>query len=196
MADFAIRVIVDPTQAVAGTAAVNTSLNRTGDAAIRLRRLIAGVFTVTALTLGIRAAVRGFADYENRLIGVGKTTGIAGADLEMLGAEVRLLARDLPVATTELLEIAQAAGQLGVQGTDNILIFTRTVGQLGLASNLAGEEAATTLARLLSVTGESVAEVDRLGSVIVRLGNNFAATETGDCACCYPCRSDYRPVWR
>ena len=170
-------MVVDPTQAVAGTAAVNTSLNRTGNAAIRLRRIIAGVFTVAALTLGVRTAVRSFADYEDRLIGVGKTTGIAGMELAMLGAEVRLLARDLPVATTELLEIAQAAGQLGVQGTENILRFTRTVGQLGLASNLSGDEAATTLARLLSVTGESVAEVDRLGSVIVRLGNNFAATE-------------------
>src|SRR5690606_28583536 len=76
-----------------------------------------------------------------------------------------------------LLEIGQAAGQLGVTGTDNILKFSDTVAQLGSASNIAGEEEATVLARHLNVTGEGVENGDRLAAAIVSLGNTSAATE-------------------
>ena len=125
----------------------------------------------------IQSTVRTFADFEQGLIAVGKTTGASGAELDALGQNIQGLARTIPVATGEMLSVAQAAGQLGVKGNDNILRFTETVSKLGLASNLSGEEAATALARILTVTGDGIEQVDRLGSTIVRLGNNFAATE-------------------
>ena len=132
--------------------------------------------------LGIGAALQGslasFANFERGLIGVGKTSDITGAALTGLGQSIQELSRDLPVTSAELLAIAQSAGQLGVSGTDNILRFTETVGKLGLASDLSGEQAATSLARILTVTGTAISEVDRLGSTIVQLGNNFAATES------------------
>jgi TP901 family phage tail tape measure protein len=132
--------------------------------------------------LGIGAALQGslnsFANFERGLIGVGKTSDITGDALTGLGQSIRELSRDLPVTSAELLAIAQSAGQLGVSGTDNILRFTETVGKLGLASDLSGEQAATSLARILTVTGTAISEVDRLGSTIVQLGNNFAATES------------------
>ena len=133
------------------------------------------VASLGAVSLG--EVVDQFAQFEKRLIAVGKTTNISGTELETLGARIQEIAARVPVATTELLEIAQAAGQLGISGSDNILKFTETIGKLGLASNLAGEEAATTLARILEVTGTDVSHVDKLASTIVQLGNNFAATE-------------------
>ena len=84
----------------------------------------------------------------------------------------------MPVATDELLAIAQSAGQLGVKGSDNILKFTETVAKLGTATDLSGDQAAMAFARILNVTGEALGTVDVLGSVIVALGNNFAATES------------------
>ena len=125
----------------------------------------------------VRRSVASFADFERGLIAVGKTTNASGAELDALGKGVRDLSRTIPVATGEMLSIAQAAGQLGVKGNANILRFVETVGKLGLASDLSGEEAATSLARILTVTGDGIEQVDRLGSTIVRLGNNFAATE-------------------
>ena len=132
--------------------------------------------------LGIGAVLQGslnsFANFERGLIGVGKTTDISGKALADLGKSIRELSRDLPVTSAELLSIAQGAGQVGVEGAENILRFTETVGKLGLASDLAGEQAAVALTRILTTTGTAISEVDRLGSTIVQLGNNFAATES------------------
>lgn len=125
----------------------------------------------------IRGSVDAFSSFEKGLVAVGKTADMGGKELEALGDRIMRLGRTVPVAHDQLLEIAASAAQLGVKGADNIERFTKTVAQLGLASNLQGEEAASTLARLLTVSGEDVSNVDRLGSVIVDLGNNFAATE-------------------
>lgn len=123
-------------------------------------------------------AISEIAEFESGLIGVSKTTGIVGKDLDQLADSIRDIAGRVPVATTQLLALAQSAGQLGVKGTDNIAKFTETVGKLGIATNLAGEDAATSFARILTVTGTAISEVDRLGASIVALGNNFAATES------------------
>ncbi|MGE4471112.1 MAG: phage tail tape measure protein [Desulfovibrio sp.] len=125
-----------------------------------------------------RSMVQGFAEFDKGLVGVAKTTNMGGQALAELGAAIDTMTTRLPLAATELLSIAQAAGQLGVSGHDHILRFTETVGMLGMASDLVGEEAATTLARMLTVTGESMDSVGRLGSVIVALGNSMAATES------------------
>lgn len=125
-----------------------------------------------------RTIVQDMAAFERGLIGVGKTTGIAGDELDALGQRIRDISGTVPVATTELLALGQSAGQLGVKGADNIARFTETIGKLGTASDLAGEQAATAFARILTVTGTPISEVDRLGASIVALGNNFAATES------------------
>lgn len=132
----------------------------------------------TALSGIIGLNVRQFAQFEKGLIGVGKTTGITGEELDRLGKNIVDISKELPNTTNELLAIGQAAGQLGVKGEKNITLFTETIAKLGSASDLSGEEAATALTRILNVTGEGVGEIDKFASVIVRLGNNFAASES------------------
>jgi len=139
---------------------------------------VQGAFAALGIGVAVRSVVNDFSVLDKGLIGIRKTTNITGPALEQLGKDIQKIGRELPVPTAELLEIAQAAGQLGVQGADNILKFTNTVAMLGTASDLAGADAAMTLARLLAVTGESADQVDVLGSVIVELGNNMAATES------------------
>lgn len=126
----------------------------------------------------IALVTKEFADYEKALVGVGKTTNIEGKKLENFGKEFQKLSADIPIATNELLGIAQAAGQLGVTGESNLIKFTKTVAQLGVATDLSGEQAATSLTRILNVTGEGIDTIDRFGASIVALGNNFAATES------------------
>lgn len=126
----------------------------------------------------IALVTKSFADYETALVGVGKTTNIEGKRLENFGKEFQKLSATIPISTNELLGIAQAAGQLGVKGEKDLLKFTETVAKLGVATDLTGEQAATSLTRILNVTGESISTIDNFGSVIVQLGNNFAATES------------------
>ena len=119
-----------------------------------------------------------FIDYEKALVGVGKTTDIEGKKLDAFGKKFQKLSETIPVSTNELLGIAQADGQLGVKGEKDLLLFTETIAKLGVATDLTGEQAATSLTRILNVTGQSIEEIPKLGSVIVALGNNFAATES------------------
>src|SRR5690606_24079795 len=60
----------------------------------------------------------------------------------------------------------------------NIESFTRTMIDMGEATNLSAEEAATQLARFMNVMGTSQDDVGRLGAAVVGLGNNFATTES------------------
>lgn len=131
-----------------------------------------------AFAASIAYVTKAFADYEKALVGVGKTTDINGKQLQDFGKKFQDMAARIPVATNELLGIAQAAGQLGVKGEKDLLKFTETVAKLGVATDLSGEEAAVALTRILTVTGEGVGAIDKFGSVIVQLGNNFAATES------------------
>ena len=154
------------------------TLSNRASALRRHMRLLGGAIAVAAVGRGLQQMVKLYADFETGLIGVGKTADLSGAELEALGKDIDELSKRMPVATDELLAIAQSAGQLGVKGSDNILKFTETVAKLGTATDLSGDQAAMALARILNVTGEALGKVDVLGSVIVALGNNFAATES------------------
>lgn len=184
MTDRRIRIILDKTQAERGARELDDSITGVGRAADnaqfsvnKLAAAIAGLISAQQVLGFLKQSVNDFADFEKGLIGVGKTSDIAGEELQDLGSRIQEIAARVPVATNKLLEIAQASGQLGVSGADNILKFTEVIGKLGLASDLSGEQAATSLARILTVTGTAVSEVDRLASTIVQLGNNYAATE-------------------
>lgn len=134
--------------------------------------LIAGGAMAAGLGLATKAAI----DWESAFAGVRKTVDDTEQGYAALEQELRDLAEVLPASQAEIAGVAEAAGQLGVQ-RENITEFTRVMIDLGESTNLSAEEAATGLARFANVMGTSLADVDRLGSVIVGLGNNFATTE-------------------
>jgi TP901 family phage tail tape measure protein len=132
----------------------------------------------TAVTVAIGATVKAYANYQSALIGVAKTTGLAGKELDDFSKGIDNLAKTIPqLSPTELLALAKTAGQLGVKGKEDLLAFTETYAKLGTATNIAGEEGAAAIARLLKVTGDGVQGIGKFGDVIVELGNNSAATE-------------------
>ena len=87
------------------------------------------------------------------------------------------MSKRMPQSASQIAQVAEAAGQLGIQ-TENILGFTETMVMLGDATNMTSDQAATALARLANITGMSQKDFDRLGSTIVALGNNLATTES------------------
>lgn len=160
----------------AQTAGVRDSLKKTGEQFKDVGGTLTAGITLPVIAAGA-FAVKTFADYETALLGVGKTTNIAGAELAAMGKKFQLISKTVPVSVEELLGLGQTAAQLGVKGSDNILKFSETLAKLARASNIVGEEGASDLARLITVTNSSIGDVDRFASAIVNLGNNSAATE-------------------
>jgi len=156
-----------------------TRLSDRAQALGRNMKFLYGAIAAAGAIRGLQEMVKLYADFEAGLIGVGKTANLSKAELASLGQDIDALSKRIPVATDELLAIAQSAGQLGVKGAANILKFTETVAKLGTATDLSGNDAAMALARILNVTGETMDTVDVLGSAIVK--NTARAGE--------PCRS-------
>lgn len=115
-------------------------------------------------------------DFESAFAGVIKTVDATDEQLAKLETGIRDMSKEIPASATAIAGVAEAAGQLGIE-TDNILGFTRVMIDLGEATNLSADDAATALARLANITGMSQQDFDRLGSTIVDLGNNLATTE-------------------
>lgn len=176
MAQITIKVGLDDKGFNNGASAIEKRSAKLKASLVKLGQV--GAIAFTAIATGVGLAVRSFAKFETGLIGVSKTTNISGKQLQRFGKEIQNLSKRIPVATDELLEISQTAGQLGVTGAKSILKFTQTIAKLGRTTDLQGEEAAATLTRILTITGEGVDEIDTFASVIVQLGNNFAATES------------------
>lgn len=141
--------------------------------------------TGKSLTLTLTAplaAVGGLAtkasiDFESAFAGVRKTVDATEAEFAHFNRGMRQMAKDIPATATEIARVGEAAGQLGIQ-KEAILGFTRTMVDLGVATNMSSDEAAMALARLATITQMPQSEFDRLGATIVDLGNNLAATES------------------
>ncbi len=122
------------------------------------------------------AAIRAGINFESAFAGVKKTVNGTEQELAQLREGILDLAGEMPMAADAIAGIAESAGQLGIE-KENLLGFTKTMADLGVATNLAGEEAASTLAKFANITGMDQGNFDRLGSAIVALGNNLATTE-------------------
>ncbi len=132
--------------------------------------------TAPVVALGT-AAVKSSIDFESAFAGVEKTVDATGQEFEMLEKGIRDMSKEIPTTATEIAGVAEAAGQLGIE-VPNILDFTRVMSDLGAATNMSATDAATALARLANITQMPQTDFDRLGSVIVALGNNLATTES------------------
>ncbi|WP_010278794.1 phage tail tape measure protein [Paenibacillus senegalensis] len=134
--------------------------------------------TVTAPLLALGGlATKASVDFESAFAGVRKTVDATEEEFAVFRQGMRDMAKEIPAAATEIARVGEAAGQLGIQN-DAILGFTRTMIDMGVATNMSSDDAAMALARLATITQMNQKDFDRLGATIVDLGNNLAATES------------------
>ena len=154
---------------------INSKLGQLGRDAERIGKAMSKAFTIPLAGIGA-ASTKAAIDFESAFAGVRKTVNATEDEFKALERGIRDMAKEIPASAVEISRVAEAAGQLGIQ-KDVILSFTRTMIDLGESTNLSAEEAASALAQFANVTQMSQKEFDRLGSVIVALGNNLATTE-------------------
>lgn len=135
------------------------------------------MYVTAPIVGGFGAAVKASIDYESAFAGVRKTVNGSEKDYKKLSDGIIKMSKNLPVAATDIAEVGEMAGQLGIKKS-NILDFSKTIIDLGESTNLTREQAATEFARFANIVDMPQKSFSRLGSSIVALGNNMATTES------------------
>jgi TP901 family phage tail tape measure protein len=146
-----------------------------GQQATQVGQSLTKALTIPILGLGA-GAIKAASDFESSFAGVRKTVDATEPEFAKLAQGLRNMAKEVPANVNELNKVAEAAGQLGIR-KDDILQFTRTMADLGVATNLTADEAATATAQFQNIFGAAGKDVDRFGATLVALGNAGASTE-------------------
>lgn len=158
-----------------GWDSIGKSISTAGVSMIAAGNSIQQVFKPMAsvLTESIKKSV----DFQDAFAGVRKTVTASEEEFDELQQGIRDMAKRMPETTEEISKVMEVAGQLGIRGSKNLLQFTETAVMLGDTTNMSSEEAATSLAKFLNITGNGTETIGKLGACIVDLGNNAATTE-------------------
>ena len=139
--------------------------------------MAAGGYKIMQMTAAaFHEAASAAIEFESAVTGIYKTVDGTPEQLQAISDAAREMALTMPSTTTEIAGVMESAGQLGI-ATDNVSDFAKTMIDLGNATNLTADQAASSLAKFANITGMSADNYRNLGSVIVDLGNNFATTE-------------------
>lgn len=165
----AVTIVIEAVDKYSKTfAGVNKGLAATG----------AAMTAIGAAGLAVsKGLVNTAASFETAFTGVRKTVELTEEEFAKLRGEFKELSKEIPVSFQELSSIAEIAGQLGVEGVDNLKKFTKVIADISATTNLTSESAATSFARIANVMQLPLTEVDKMGAAVVDLGNNFATTE-------------------
>ena len=141
-----------------------------------------GAIAAVGVVGGVTAATRAAIDFEDAFAGIRKTVdeadlAAAGLTFEDLSDSIRAMAREIPIAATELAAIGEAAGALGVAAGD-IDNFTEVVAKLGVTTDLTSDQAATAMGHLGTILGLTGQDFENVADSLVALGNDGASTES------------------
>ncbi len=125
----------------------------------------------------VAGAINAAIEWESAFAGVRKTVDASEEEFADLERAIRDMALEIPIGTTELAGLAEAAGALGVAKKD-IAEFTRVTALIGTTTDVSSDQAATSLGQLSNVLGLTSADYERFGSTLVDLGNKGASTES------------------
>lgn len=132
-------------------------------------------FTVPVVA-GFAAVTRAGMQFESGFASVRKTVTASEPEFMRLRKDILDLSQVLPIASSELSEIAAVGGQFNVP-VQNLTKFTKTMAELSITTGISGREIAETLGQFTNITRLPKDQIDRLGSSITALGNEIGASE-------------------
>jgi len=180
VADLLVRIRGDASGFTASIKKATRDLDGFGAQAVAVGKMAAVGLAVgggIAVAVGLQKAAQASLSFESAFTGVIKTVGGTKAEMDDLRQRIRSMSTEMPVAATELARIGEIAGALGISGTDNLAKFIDTISRITVSTDLTTDAAATGFARLATVLQVPIAEVDKLASAVVALGNEGSSTE-------------------
>lgn len=155
------------------------NLNKAAGYAQTLGNALRPLSIISGVALG--GATKAAIDFESAMAGVKKTVDeTPTTTYEQLEKTFRAMAQEVPSTASEIANVAEMAGQLGIEA-DSIENFTRVMIDLGNATDLTATDGAKAVAQFFNIMGHDASEineiVDNFGSAVTALGNNSATTE-------------------
>ncbi|MCK9494155.1 MAG: phage tail tape measure protein [Dehalococcoidia bacterium] len=172
-----VKIGGDISEALNGFDSLITKSRQFGQDLSRTGRALTTGVTLPIVAFGAGAA-KAAIDFESSFAGIRKTMDLTEDEFQRLADANRELSTQIPVSANELNRLGEMAGQLGIRGVDNVLKFEDTIAKLVVTTDLAAEQGALAFAQIANVMQLPQDQIDRLGSVVVGLGNNFATTES------------------
>lgn len=145
----------------------------------------AGGFALFAAALqsGIKSAI----DFEQAMAELDVVTSKAGEGsaeaakrIEDLGNSLKGLSTSLGIPLDEVTKTAKSVAELGVEGSTNIVAFTKAIEEFATVNREAGEsleEDAKKFGILLNVTNTAPAQIEGVASAVLDLARSFTATK-------------------
>ena len=169
----------------AETRATTTTFGRLADGFNKYFAMAtAGVAAMAGISFTAKQAVAAYAEFEDRLADVMKTTGLSREAVGQLNEELKKI--DTRSSQEELLNLSRIAGKLGISDAQEILGFVKATDQIGVAlkEDLGGnvEDAVRELGKLVDIfklkeeLGMESALL-KIGSAINELGMASTANE-------------------
>lgn len=131
--------------------------------------------SITALGVAVGGAS---ASFESSFTNVERTLedGVGASEVQALRDQLVGLTREMPLAFSEITDIATLGNQLGVAG-DDVGKFTETVAQFSAVTGITVDAAATAFGSLGELLDVPVNQFENLGSAIAYVGRTSVATE-------------------
>lgn len=171
MVNVRIEVVVDPSQAAAGSRRVRDELKKTEDSADKLRATIRRTFAGIGIGLLVREltqAADAYTNLQNRI----RTVTESEQELADVTAQIFQIANDTRSAFDATAEVyartALAAKDLGISQQDT-LAFTKSLNQAVALSGASAEEARAGLIQLSQGLASGALRGDELRSVLEQL---------------------------
>lgn len=129
------------------------------------------VASVGALVLPVKLAI----DFESAMANVKKVVEFDKPEqFQKMRQDLVAMTRQIPMAATELAQIAASGGQLGIARKD-LLGFTEQIAKMSVAFDMSAEAAGDSMAKLANVYQIPIAKIGELGDAINHLSNNTPA---------------------
>ena len=147
--------------------------NGWADSLLDAKTTLAGLGATGA---GLVHMVSSAVKFESAMADVAKVVDGTEQQMGDLAASIKEMSTAMPLAATELAQIAAAGGQLGVP-LEKLEAFVDLAAKMSTAFGITAEEAGQAVAKLSNVFSLPIEQVKDLGNAINVLGNTTAATE-------------------
>jgi len=165
---------INKTDAYTGT--LSNSVDKLANRLARMGHIAASAFIFDKITDGAGNVIDTFKSLEDASVGVQKTTGLIGKEFDKFTNKLDHMSTTMSGFEVEnIYTIAEAAGQLGISGVNDLTKFTEAIAKVEITSDMTAQEAGKTFAKLTRILHEPIENIETLASVFNELSNNTSA---------------------